>query len=79
MEAPEMAPGGKAQCRWPQQLSRQELQHFNARRMRNANVCRKLPQRVWVAQRAPCRVCWPRALLAMCQNIRAQSDSQPCL
>ena len=30
----------------------------------------KLPQRLWVAQIAPCRVCWPRALLALCQGVR---------
>ena len=39
MEAPELVPGGKARCRWPQQLSRQELQSCNARRMRSSSVC----------------------------------------
>ena len=70
MEAPELVLGGKARCRWPQQLSRQELQSFNARRMTSSSVCCKPPQRVWVAQRALCQGCWPRPLLAQCQSVR---------
>ena len=53
-----------------QQLSRQGLQNYNARRMRNSSICWKLPQGVWVAQRVPCRGCWPIALLALCQGVR---------
>ena len=48
----------------------QELQSCSARRMTGSSVCWKLPQRVSVAQRAPCQGCWPRALLAKCQSSR---------
>ena len=46
---------GKAQSRLQQQLSRQELQNYNARRMRSLSFCWTPLQRVWVARRAPCR------------------------
>ena len=39
MEALELVLGGRAQYKWPQQPSRQELQNLHARRMRSANVC----------------------------------------
>ena len=38
MEVPGRALDDKAQCKWSQQLSRQELQNFNARRMRSSSV-----------------------------------------
>ena len=71
MEAPEMVLGDKAlRCRWPQQLLRQRLQSFSARRMRNTSVCWKLPQTVWVVQSPPCRGCSPRPqALALCQSV----------
>ena len=38
MEVPGRALEDKAQCKWSQQLSRQELQNFNVRRMRSSRV-----------------------------------------
>ena len=38
MEVPGIALDDKAQCRWSQQLSRQGLQSFNARRMKHMSV-----------------------------------------
>ena len=43
MEAPGRALDDKAQSRWQQQLSWQELQSYSARRMRSLSVCEFIP------------------------------------